>query len=96
MPGEPASASRLTLQRAFGEVIRAARAERGLSQERLAHDSGYDRTYLGLLERGQRNPSLLTVIRVASVLGMKPSELIGRVEDRLGRRLKEVGRPKAP
>ena len=43
---------------AFVEVVRELRAKRGLSQEDLAHDAGMHRTYVGLVERGLRNPTI--------------------------------------
>lgn len=52
------------------------RKERGLSQERLALESGLARSYLGGVERGQRNIALLNIVRLAEALGCPPSELM--------------------
>ena len=52
------------------------RRQAGLSQEGLAHLSGLTRQYVGLLERGQKNPTLRTVDRIAEVLGVSPLELV--------------------
>jgi transcriptional regulator with XRE-family HTH domain len=65
----------------FGEVLRELRRERGLSQEQLSFESGYNRTYIGLLERGLRTPSLKTIFKLASALNLRPSQLVQRVEE---------------
>jgi transcriptional regulator with XRE-family HTH domain len=67
-------------ERAFGDALREIRKERGISQERLALDSGLDRTYVSLIERGAQSPTLRTVGKVAEVLKVKPSEIIQRME----------------
>jgi transcriptional regulator with XRE-family HTH domain len=64
----------------FGQVLRELREERNLSQEQLGFESGYHRTYISLLERGKKNPSLKAVFRLASSLKISPSEIIRRVE----------------
>lgn len=62
--------------RKLGAAIRAARLERGLSQEALADASGIDRSHMGKLERGERNVSLLNVARVAEALDMTIASLM--------------------
>ena len=52
---------------------------RGVSQERLADDCGLHRTYVGGVERGERNISLLNICRVAGALGCTPVELMAAV-----------------
>lgn len=59
----------------LGRAIRARRQELGLSQERLAERCGFDRTYISMLERGIRNPSLLNLIKLARGLETPVSEL---------------------
>jgi len=59
-----------------GANIRKLRFRRKLSQEQLAHDSEIDLTYLGGIERGKRNPSLLVLVRIADQLGVHPSKLL--------------------
>ncbi|MBN8607580.1 MAG: helix-turn-helix transcriptional regulator [Caulobacterales bacterium] len=59
-----------------GANIRKLRVRRKLSQEQLAHDSEIDLTYLGGIERGKRNPSLLVLVRIADQLGVHPSKLL--------------------
>lgn len=55
--------------------LRRIRVERGLSQERLAFDSGIDRAYLGSLERGTQNPTVDTLDKLADLLGVAVGEL---------------------
>ncbi|PLK46973.1 helix-turn-helix domain-containing protein [Uliginosibacterium sp. TH139] len=61
--------------RAFGQRLAALRKERGWSQEKLALESGLARSYLGGVERGQRNVALLNILRLARTLGIEPGEL---------------------
>ncbi len=68
-------------------TLRELRQQRGMSQETLAFESGYHTTYIGQLERGQKNPSLRTILGLASVLTILPSELLRRFEHRLGKPL---------
>jgi transcriptional regulator with XRE-family HTH domain len=71
------------LARVVGRALRLAREKRGLSQEHLAMDAGYTREYIGLLERGRKNLTLLAVFRLAQVLAIAPSELVRDVEEEL-------------
>ena len=68
------------LQIAFGDVLRKRRLKAGFSQEQLALDCGLDRTFISLLERGLRQPTLTTLFVLADSLGIKPSRLIAAVE----------------
>ena len=54
---------------AFGRRIRAAREARGWTQEDLAHQADLDRTYIGGIERGERNIALLSLNKLAKALG---------------------------
>jgi transcriptional regulator with XRE-family HTH domain len=60
----------------FGKHLRQVRLEKKLTQTELAFKAGFDRNYIGMLERGQRNPSLLNLIKLAAALGMKTSWLL--------------------
>src|SRR5262245_2786344 len=86
----PASA---TAEVAFGKVLREIRKERGLSQETLAFESGYHPTYIGQLERGQKSPSLRTIMTLAVVLHSRGSDMLGRVEAVLGQTPKHGSKP---
>jgi transcriptional regulator with XRE-family HTH domain len=68
---------------AFGEALREVRSKHGLSQEGLAHAAKLDRTYVSGIERGERNPSLANLLRLADALGIRLSELARRAERRL-------------
>lgn len=60
----------------FGLRLAEVRKAKGLSQERLALESGLARSYLGGVERGQRNIALLNIYRLAQTLGVTPSSLL--------------------
>ncbi|MBF6558859.1 MAG: helix-turn-helix transcriptional regulator [Candidatus Binataceae bacterium] len=59
----------------FGTRIRELRKERGLSQEAFADVCGLDRTYIGGIERGERNVSLTNISKIAAALNISASEL---------------------
>ncbi len=61
--------------KAFGEKIRKIRIERGLSQEKLAFLSGLHRTYVGAIERGERNVSFKNIEKIANTLKVNLEEL---------------------
>jgi transcriptional regulator with XRE-family HTH domain len=67
--------------KAFGLALRMFRERAGLSQEALADVSGLHRTYIGSIERGERNLSLLNIFVVAGALRITASELIRTAED---------------
>jgi transcriptional regulator with XRE-family HTH domain len=64
----------------FGEVLRGLRTAQNLSQEQLALTSGLDRTYISMLERGKRQPSIMTIFTLAKTLEIAPSEIVKLVE----------------
>jgi transcriptional regulator with XRE-family HTH domain len=68
------------LAKAFGQVLRAAREKRGISQEQLALDCGIDRTYVSLLERGLRQPTITVLFRLSNALELRPSAVVAQVE----------------
>ena len=59
----------------FGERVRQLRKARGWSQEEFAHQAGLDRSYVGGVERGERNISLENICLLAAGLGINPGEL---------------------
>jgi transcriptional regulator with XRE-family HTH domain len=68
------------LQRRFGETVRKLRLKLGVSQEDLADRAGLHRTYISLLERGLRNPSLTVIAQLATALNTTASELVAASE----------------
>jgi transcriptional regulator with XRE-family HTH domain len=62
--------------KAFGQRVRGLRKERSISQEALANLAALDRAYLGKVERGEINISLLNIIKIAHALKVSASELI--------------------
>jgi transcriptional regulator with XRE-family HTH domain len=73
-----------TISQAFGGVLRDARLKAGFTQERLALDAGIDRTFVSLLERGRRQPTIETLFRLAKVLQVSPATLVARTAGELG------------
>ena len=67
----------------FGKVLRELRSERGISQEKLAEYCDLDRTYISLLERGHRQPTITTVFKISKALEIKASDLVKVVEKEL-------------
>jgi transcriptional regulator with XRE-family HTH domain len=64
----------------FGEKLRDARTSKAVSQEDLALNVGFDRTYISLLERGKRNPSLLAISKIANQLEVQLAELMPAIK----------------
>ncbi len=64
------------IRRRFGGRVRQLRKLAGLSQERLALKCELDRSYIGGVERGERNVSLANIHRISAALGVPPSELL--------------------
>jgi transcriptional regulator with XRE-family HTH domain len=59
----------------FGERVRELRQKRGWSQEEFAAKAELDRSYVGCIERGERNVSIENIARIASALGVSPASL---------------------
>jgi len=64
--------------KAIGGTIRELRKELGISQEELAHRSSIDRSHMGKIERGERNVSVVNIIRISRALDCAPSLLLLR------------------
>ena len=69
-----------SILRCFGKRVRNLREARGLSQEQFAHLTDLDRSYIGGVERGQRNISLKNLEKIATALEMSLEELLGGVK----------------
>jgi len=66
----------MDMRRLVGKNVRRIRLAKGLTQEAFAERSGFSQQYLSDLERGQRNPTVVTLYELATALGVKHSELI--------------------
>lgn len=64
----------------FGKNLKEARNSKGISQEELALSLDFDRTYISMLERGKRNPSLFTVYKISHFLDIKISLLLANIK----------------
>jgi transcriptional regulator with XRE-family HTH domain len=64
----------------FGQVLREQRISRQLSQEGLALAADVDRTFVSQMERGIRQPTITTLMKLAGALGIQPSTLVVRME----------------
>lgn len=62
----------------FGKRLRELRKAQGYSQEGFALTVELDRTYIGGIERGERNPGLKTILRIAEALKVPPSDLFNQ------------------
>jgi transcriptional regulator with XRE-family HTH domain len=72
-------------QKAFGQALREIRQSKGISQERLALEGGFDRTYISLIERGINSPTIRIVVGIAGVLKVPPSKIVRRMEELMQR-----------
>lgn len=73
MPRRP---NQTPLVQVFAENVRRMRLQRGLSQEALAEVAGVHRTYVGMLERSEKNVTIYNIERIAVALGVRPSALL--------------------
>jgi transcriptional regulator with XRE-family HTH domain len=65
---------------AFGRVLRRLRFEAGLTQEELGFEADLRRTYISVLELGQQQPTLTTILKLAKALKRPAGEIVGLVE----------------
>lgn len=72
---------------AFGKVLRRLREAAGLTQEQFGFEADLRRTYVSILELGQQQPSLTTILKIAQALNCSPGSLLDMVSD-------EISRPK--
>lgn len=70
------------IQKGFGERLRSLRHAKGLSQEALALACELDRTYIGGVERGERNISLVNIHKIALALDISPGDMFSPAEVR--------------
>lgn len=75
----------MSVTQALGVLVREMRMKLGLSQEELAERCGVHRNAIGLIERGERSPSIETVFAIAHGLGVSASKLAARLEQMLSK-----------
>jgi DNA-binding XRE family transcriptional regulator len=73
----------LTIEEAFGEIIRELRKEHQISQEKLAEVSNLDRSFISLLECGHKQPSLITIFQLAKAFNLSASKILSFVEKKI-------------
>ena len=71
-----------SLSKVFGEVLKELRTEAGFSQENLAYECDLDRSFISMLERGLRMPTIATLFQLSIPLQKAPFEIIKIVEQR--------------
>jgi transcriptional regulator with XRE-family HTH domain len=76
MGKEPHNRQKMPKRKAFGLKVRMRRFEIGITQEELAEKADLHPTYLGSVERGERNIALESIIAIAKALGCSPKELM--------------------
>lgn len=64
----------------FGQTVRRLRGQKGFSQESFADKAGLDRSYIGGVERGERNISLRNIVRISMALQLSLSQLFSELE----------------
>jgi transcriptional regulator with XRE-family HTH domain len=70
---------------AFGKVLRQLREAAGLTQEQLGFEADLRRTYISILELGQQQPSLTTILKIAQALNCTPGKLLDMVAEEISR-----------
>lgn len=68
------------LEAIIGRHIKEIRLKKGLSQDELSIETGLDRSYISMIERGKRNPTLIVIFRLCEVLDIEPHSLIKNIE----------------
>ena len=71
----------MDVRQRLGSNLRRLRLEKGLGQEKFALEYGFDRTYIGGIERGVRNPTIVIVQKLAEALGVPIAALLSEVDD---------------
>ncbi len=79
----------MNLEEAVGAELRACRERKQISQEQLGFDAGVHRTYVSLIERGVKNPTLGVLFRLCHALDVSPAKFVRSVELRMGRQARE-------
>ena len=73
----------MTIEEAFGEVIRELRKANEISQEKLAQISKLDRSFISLIECGHKQPSLITIFQLAKAFKLSASKILSLTEEQI-------------
>ena len=73
----------MTIEEAFGNVIRELRKANQISQEKLAELSNLDRSFISLLECGHKQPSLITIFQIAKAFNISASKILSLAEEKI-------------
>ena len=74
--------SQLSIEKAFGQVLRSFRKEIGLTQDMLSEKSGLSTNFISFCERGLQQPSLNSLFLISLALKIEPAELVRRVQEK--------------
>lgn len=80
----------MSLEEALACVLREERLAKGFSQEELAHRCELDRTYISLIERKKRKPTVSVIFKICETLGIKPSCFIKKIEKMIFEAISEI------
>ncbi|MEE9913192.1 MAG: helix-turn-helix domain-containing protein [Deltaproteobacteria bacterium] len=78
----------MTIEEAFGEVIRELRKANQISQEKLADVSNLDRSFISLLECGHKQPSLITIFQLAKAFNISASKIMSHTEEKIKKQIR--------
>lgn len=81
-----------TILVAFGNLVRKHRKTKGYSQEAFADICDIDRSYMGGVERGERNLALLNIERIVAALEVKPSVFFKELDEHWSKQLSDLGK----
>lgn len=74
----------MTIEKAVGQELRFWRIQKGLSQEKLGFEASLHRTYISLIERGLKSPTISAIVRICTALEIAPDEFLKHVMQRFG------------
>ena len=75
--------SKLDTHNVFGKTLKSLRADVDMTQSELAYATSLDRTFISMLERGLRQPSLYSLFKIAEAFNKKPSEIVSMMENKM-------------
>lgn len=75
----------MTAAEAFGRVLRELRKDAGLTQEQLGLEAGMQRNFISLMELGQKQPTITSIIRLSQALQRPAGDIVAMVEEELRR-----------